>query len=511
MAGQLICNTGVGPAGLIAMNGQNGVAPLCAVAPNGSNRHSIGVEAGYAPFVEVNINAAPIRALLGGAFVTPSSFISMGAFRGGPATFSVSGPSSISEGSAGIFTVNTTEVPNGTQLWWTINLAGSTTAADFAAAQGTVTINNNQGQFQISVVSDTTDYPNESFTVSIRRNSPTDPIRATSPVVIISDTSPTNPTFYTFAQSAANVSINPTTGSGAYSGQTRTGGPYISGRANTVNFVVNTAVYLWGNIAGSGVGLTITGFSSQDTIVINVSGGSYIMGRGGNGGLQGVGGNGLDAVQVVGTVASVQLQGTGFILGGGGGGGGNGGGVPRGNGGGGAGGGIGGGLTGGGQGTGSGTPGNRGNPGTVNGACRGAGGGSRQIGCSATAFGALRPGNSAAGSTGMGGISGGGGGGSCWGFTGNGNCRAAGGNGGSFNAPGQNGGAAYAAPALSGLVGGGGGGYGAAGGRGATANCGSWINGGTSRAGGAGGNAIRTSAAVNVSAFFGQRFGATGA
>jgi hypothetical protein len=477
------------------MNGQNGVAPLCAVAPNGSNRHSIGVEAGYAPFAEVNINAVPIRALLGGGFTTPASTISMGAFRGGPPTYTISGPSSISEGSAGIFTVNTTNVANGTQLWWTASTGGAVTSADFSPASGVFTVNNNQGQFAVNVASDSTDFANETFTVSVRRNSATDTIRATSPTVTINDTSPPNPIFVTFTSSFPDAAYS--AGNTSVGGGTVTGGPYVPGRANTINVTVNFNVVLHGT-ASNGTGLRIVGLTTSDTLNMTING--TIMGFGGAGGRQtGVaGGTGLS---ITGRFNS--LSGSGRILGGGGGGGGNNGFNVTDNafGGGGAGGGPGG-APGGGPGGGVNLAGSNGVNISNN---RGGGGGGRIFSAGAfVALGALKTGNVAAG--GMGGQQGGGGG-AFWQFTGNGACRVVGGNGGNGSNAGLNSSPSTIPPASSllGAGGGGGGGFGAQGGSGANQR----VTGGNVAPGGAGGPAARLNGSTypNVTGWSGTVWG----
>jgi len=474
------------------MNGQNGVAPLCARAPNGSTRHSIGVEAGYGPFCGVNINAAPIRALLGGAYVTPGTAINMGAFRSGPSTFFISGPSSISEGSGGIFTVTTTFLPNGTTLFWRINHI-STSAADFQNETGIFTVNNNQGQFQINLVSDTADVLAETFRVAVRTLSSTRD-EAVSPVVTVNDTSPTPPTFVTFTANTENAFWSP--GMGTVPGRTVTGGPYVLGKANSITVTVNAGVYLWGRLqTGSGIGLYIQGLNRNlDTIQLNING--IIMGQGGNGANFSPGGPGLAALEISAPVYS--MSGTGGIGGGGGGGGGNG--DQPGGGGGGAGGGTN--LS---PGAGAGgNPGQSGGNGSRSGNLRGAGGGGRIAGYGpGDALGALKPGVVACGGSASGGGQGGGGGAS-WAFTGNGDCRVVGGNGGIGNAVGESvivytGFCGCSTPSLIGGSGGGGGGFGAAGGSGASQR----VTGGSVRAGGAGGPAVRTNGNPFVTAGFG--------
>ena len=99
-------------------------------------------------------------------------------------------PSSINEGSAGTFNVTTTNVSNGTTLYWTI--ANTTTSnADFSSISGSFTITSNAGSFTVTPTADTTTEGSETFTVALRTVSTTGSIVATSNTVTINDTSTT--------------------------------------------------------------------------------------------------------------------------------------------------------------------------------------------------------------------------------------------------------------------------------------------------------------------------------
>ena len=97
-------------------------------------------------------------------------------------------PTSINEGSAGTINVNTTNVSNGTTLYWTVTNAG-----DFGTSSGSFTVNSNAGSFTVTPTADTTTEGAETFTVSIRTGSTSGSIVATSGTITINDTSTTPP------------------------------------------------------------------------------------------------------------------------------------------------------------------------------------------------------------------------------------------------------------------------------------------------------------------------------
>jgi hypothetical protein len=100
-------------------------------------------------------------------------------------------PSAINEGSSGIFNVNTTNVSNGTTLYWSYSGGSADPASDFVAYNGSFTINNNTGSFTVSPIADMTTDTAETFSVNIRSGSPTGLVLATSGTVTINDTSTT--------------------------------------------------------------------------------------------------------------------------------------------------------------------------------------------------------------------------------------------------------------------------------------------------------------------------------
>ena len=92
---------------------------------------------------------------------------------------------------SGTFTVATTNVPNGTVLYWTISHL-TTSDADFDAVQGTVTINNNAGSINVNTIPDATTEGQESFILRLREGSYTGTIVASGGTgTTVGDTSTT--------------------------------------------------------------------------------------------------------------------------------------------------------------------------------------------------------------------------------------------------------------------------------------------------------------------------------
>lgn len=105
------------------------------------------------------------------------------------ATFNTT-PSSINEGSAGSFGITTTNFPSGT-LYWTINHV-TTNAADFnSVVSGTITVSASSGSFTVTPIADFSTEGTETFTVSIRKDSTSGTVIATSDSVTVNDTSTT--------------------------------------------------------------------------------------------------------------------------------------------------------------------------------------------------------------------------------------------------------------------------------------------------------------------------------
>lgn len=113
---------------------------------------------------------------------------------------------SVNEGSSVTFTVITTNVPNGTTLYWTTNtVSGTINANDFvdAATSGSFTITNNSGTIIRNISNDIRLEGSESFQLQIRTSSTSGPIVATSSTVTINDTS-----VETYAVSPSTTSVD---------------------------------------------------------------------------------------------------------------------------------------------------------------------------------------------------------------------------------------------------------------------------------------------------------------
>ena len=95
---------------------------------------------------------------------------------------------SVNEGSTVTYTVTTTNVANGTTLYWT---NAGTAAADFSDASnsGSFTINNNSGTITRTLTSDLTTEGSETIIIEIRTGSTSGTIVATSSTVTVNDTS----------------------------------------------------------------------------------------------------------------------------------------------------------------------------------------------------------------------------------------------------------------------------------------------------------------------------------
>lgn len=103
---------------------------------------------------------------------------------------------SINEGQTLTITVTTTDISNGTTLYWTTNtVSGTITAGDFQdqTLTGSFTISSNSGTISRAIRNDGTNPATfegtESFTISIRKDSTSGEILATTATVSINDTS----------------------------------------------------------------------------------------------------------------------------------------------------------------------------------------------------------------------------------------------------------------------------------------------------------------------------------
>lgn len=114
-------------------------------------------------------------------------------------TYSITAsPSSVNEGSTVTFNVTTTNVVNGTTLYYVISGGSGLSSADFqdGALTGQLTINNNTGSFTKTITSDLSTEGSETFSATLKTSSVSGTTVATSNTVTISDTSLTQATTY---------------------------------------------------------------------------------------------------------------------------------------------------------------------------------------------------------------------------------------------------------------------------------------------------------------------------
>jgi hypothetical protein len=148
-------------------------------------------------------------------------------------TYSVTtATSSVNEGGSITFTVNTTNVANGTNLSWAVS-----SFSDFTEPTGTFAINNNTGQFALTATADATTEGAETFTVNIYAGMTL--VGTFGNSTTINDTSTTPAPTPTYAFGAYSTSVN---------------------EGGTVTFVVNTT-----NVAnGTNLSWAVSRFSDID-------------------------------------------------------------------------------------------------------------------------------------------------------------------------------------------------------------------------------------------------------
>lgn len=94
----------------------------------------------------------------------------------------------VNEGETVDFTVNTSNAPDGTELYWSI-VNDSTSLSDFTASSGSVTLFANTARFSVSTFVDPVDEPIERFAVRLRTVSPSGNIVALSPSIDVENVS----------------------------------------------------------------------------------------------------------------------------------------------------------------------------------------------------------------------------------------------------------------------------------------------------------------------------------
>lgn len=170
----------------------------------------------------------------------------------------------VNEGSSLTFLVTSTNVANGTTLYWTITNAG-----DFGTSSGSFTVNSNAGSFSVTPTADTTTEGAETFQAQIRTDSTSGTIVATSSNVTINDTSQTpafNPDYtITVTNSGNNYLFTGSDRSGSYSNTSQPALSFNSG--DKVRFSVSAASHpfflIVNSTGGTGLENQVSGATGQ--------------------------------------------------------------------------------------------------------------------------------------------------------------------------------------------------------------------------------------------------------
>ena len=160
--------------GTVTLNGNSGTfsVPISAdTTTEGSETFSVDVSG---TILSTSLSGSTSNITINDTSVTPAT----------PVINSVTGPSSVNEGSAATINVSTSDIPNGTVLNWSV-----TNTSDFATTTGTVTINTNAGSFTVTPVADQTTEGSETFTVTVSGTVSGTPVSVTSAAITINDTS----------------------------------------------------------------------------------------------------------------------------------------------------------------------------------------------------------------------------------------------------------------------------------------------------------------------------------
>ena len=165
-------------------------------------------------------------------------------------SYSLTAPTSINEGSSGTCTVSTTNVANGTTLYWSVSPTG-----DFSTTVGTVSISGGSGSFSVSPTADSTTEGAETASVILWSNS-------ARTVQVASDTFTINDT--------STASGGGSTGSGT--GGSSTYGISVKSTTSSSSEIfgvnvrtTNIQVFQTGTIAGNGGTRVHTGLGSDVT------------------------------------------------------------------------------------------------------------------------------------------------------------------------------------------------------------------------------------------------------
>jgi len=172
----------------------------------------------------------------------------------------------INEGSTMTFTVTTTNVSNGTTLYWTLENVSNWESSDQSATSGSFTVSGGSGTFSFTITSDGYTEGTEQFLARVRVNSTSGTIIGTSATISINDTSTGTPEPTGYVLTAGTKAPVFGAGGGTYPPSGWTGLQNGSVDDNFVNanipsFTINSTSYTTVSI-GSNTYLTFGGGSS---------------------------------------------------------------------------------------------------------------------------------------------------------------------------------------------------------------------------------------------------------
>lgn len=231
---------------------------------------------------------------VGGPVVATSSSVTVNDTSRTPQATFTSVPTSINEGATGTFNVSTTNIDNGTTVYWTINNV-TTGSGDFTATSGSFVVSGNAGSFSVTTTADQTTEGAETFTVSVRYGSTSGTQLAVSASVTINDTSVTPaPDTIEYLIVAGGGGGGGNGGPGFGNGGGGGAGGYVTGSGVGVSAgTTYTATVGGGGAANNNANSGAGGTSSFTGGPVNISGiGGGGGGRGGIGGKPGGSGSG---------------------------------------------------------------------------------------------------------------------------------------------------------------------------------------------------------------------------
>ena len=140
-------------------------------------------------------------------------------------TYSLTGPTTIAEDdAANTYSVATTNVADGTVLYWTVN----GTTADFTAVSGSFSVTSNSGSFNLTAIADVTTEGSENYVISLRETSTSGTVVDTLSITVTDDSlapafSIATPSITTPLNNAIDIAIDAAIVASAYTPQNGAG------------------------------------------------------------------------------------------------------------------------------------------------------------------------------------------------------------------------------------------------------------------------------------------------